>query len=125
MKLTGRIAGGAASQRVRAVVYADASGNPGALVAVTPEVTIAAAQPAAWVDFPLATPATIAAGRYWIGYWYGATSNAASFACTNGVAGIERYVPDAYSSTGQPNSPWGAGSTSTSEYTLYATFSGG
>jgi len=52
----------------------------------------------------------------------GATSNAARFACTNGVTGIERYVPDPYASTGSPNHPWGAGQTSTSEYSLYGTY---
>ncbi len=64
VKLTGYVSGlGAAtgSQPVRAVMYADSGGNPGALLGVSNEVTIAAGQPWGWVDFTF--PSQVAVQR--------------------------------------------------------------
>jgi hypothetical protein len=123
-KLSGYVTGGGASQKVRGVIYADSGGSPGSLVAVTPEVTIAAAQAAGWVDLVFSGSVSLAAGSYWIGYWYGPSSNGALFSCTNGVSGIEHYVSDGYSSSGSPNNLWGNGQSAGSSYSLYATYSG-
>src|SRR5581483_7368606 len=56
-----------------------AGGAPGSLVAVSSEVTIAAGQAAGWVDFPLPSTVTLAAGNYWLGYWYGSNTAAQAY----------------------------------------------
>jgi lysophospholipase L1-like esterase len=117
-KLTGYISGGSVAFPMRAVVYADSGGAPGALVAVSSEVTIAPSQAAGWVDFPFPAGVAVAPGGYWLGYWFGASG--ASFVYTS-VAGSERYVQAAYSSTGSPPASYGSASTSASSYSLYAT----
>jgi lysophospholipase L1-like esterase len=117
--LSGYLRGGSATFKVRAVVYADSGGRPGALVAASSEVAIAAGQPAGWVSFPLPAGVAVGAGGYWLGYWYG--SSGAGFFYAS-VAGSERYVPAAYSSTGSPPASYGSASTSASSYSLYATY---
>src|SRR5581483_11647622 len=54
-KLTGYVQGTSSQQPLRAVIYADDGSNePGALVAASSEVTLAANAPAALVDFTFA-----------------------------------------------------------------------
>lgn len=55
------------------MIYADSNGQPGAFVAVTSEVSVPANQAAAWVTLPFASTAQLAAGTYWLGYWYAET----------------------------------------------------
>jgi hypothetical protein len=118
VKLTGYLQGGTGAQAMRAVVYADSGGRPGALIAVSVEVTIQAGAPAGWVDFPLAVAASLPAGKYWLGYWYG-NSRAQEYYDT--VAGGGRYAPAAYSSTGNPPSTFPTGTGDSIGYSLYAT----
>src|SRR5262249_13845552 len=73
--LTGYVSGlgkPSGSQPVRAVVYADTGGNPGALLGVSNEVTIAAGRAWGWVDFRFPSPVSITAGAIWMGYIAGA-----------------------------------------------------
>jgi hypothetical protein len=86
------------AMRVRAIIYADAGGAPGALIAVTPEVTDFVA--ASWRDFPLTTPVALEPGTYWIGIWGNTSQDAYS------IAGVNRYKPITYSATGAPQNPW-------------------
>jgi hypothetical protein len=84
--------------RVRAIIYADAGGAPGELIAVTPEVTDFVA--ASWRDFPLTTPVALPPGTYWIGIWGDTSQDAYS------IPGVNRYKPLTYSATGAPQNPW-------------------
>ena len=120
--LTGYVSGGPVAFPLRAVVYADSGGEPGAFVAVSSEVTIAPSQAAGWVDFPLPAGVTVAAGRYWLGYWFGGSGATFAYAA---VSGGERYVPAAYSSSGSPPASYGSAATSDSSYSLYATVGSG
>ena len=69
-KLTGYMSGlgaGSGSQPVRAVIYADSGGNPGALLGVSNAVTITAGQAWGWVDFTFPSAVSIQAGTVWLG----------------------------------------------------------
>jgi hypothetical protein len=103
---------------MRAIVYADNSGRPGALVAVSTQVTIPAGAAPGWVDFPLAGPAQLPAGRYWLGYWYG-NSKAQEYYDTVPSGG--RYAPAPYSAAANPPAAFPAGAGDSIRYSLYAT----
>jgi lysophospholipase L1-like esterase len=113
------VAGGSGASRIRVVVYADGGGKPGAFVAVTPETTIAAGRPAGWLSISFAGAVNLAAGSYWLGYWYG-DGNSSHYYVS--ASGSERYVQAAYSSTGNPPATFGTGGSSVSSYSLYATY---
>ena len=53
---------------MRAVLYANNAGNPGALLGVSNQVSIAAGKPWAWVDFQFPQAVNVAAGNVWMGY---------------------------------------------------------
>ena len=117
-QLNGYIAGSSAASRIRGVIYTDNSGQPGTLVAVTSEVSVAANRAAGWLVLPLASPVQLAAGSYWLGYWY-ADGNSRLYYLN--VAGAERYKAAAYSATGNPPTSFGTSSTAASSYSLTAT----
>jgi hypothetical protein len=122
-KLTGYLRGDANSAfKLRAVIYADdgTGTKPGAFVAVSNEVTIAAGQGPGWVDFPFASSVTLSPGKYWLGYWY--ATGLGGFYYDN-VTGAEQFVPATYSSSANPPSSYGASRGSTSAYSLYAPLS--
>lgn len=73
-KLSIYAAGTAVALKLKGVVYADSGGSPAAKVAEAPEITVAASSAAAWRDMTFATPPTIAAGTYWIGFLADATA---------------------------------------------------
>ncbi len=64
------------SQRTRAVIYADAGGAPGALVAIGPEIAVTASPDGEWVPLPFASPVPLTPGTYWLGTITGTTSSA-------------------------------------------------
>ena len=117
-KLTGYMVGGTYDQRMRAVVYADNGGRPGAFVAASSEITVPKGAPAAWVNFPVAGTPSLAAGKYWLGYWFGGTTVREYF---DDVAGSGRYIVANYSTTGAPPASFGTGNASTAAFSLYAT----
>ena len=61
-KLSAYLQGGGSATSVRAVIYTDSGSQPGAFVAVSQPVTIAAGQAAGWVDFPVSGLADAARG---------------------------------------------------------------
>ncbi len=79
------------SQRVRPVIYRDASGAPGTLAAAGPEQVVTAPASGAWIGLPFTTPVSLTAGRYWLGitsgentgatkHHFGTTADARAFA---------------------------------------------
>ncbi len=119
-QLNGYMAGGSAASRVRGVIYTNSSGQPGILAAVSTEVSLAANRAAAWVVLPLASPVALAAGSYWLGYWYADKGGRHYYL---NVAGAERYKAAAYSATGNPPASFGSASSSSSSYSLTAVYS--
>ena len=118
-QLNGYMAGSSAASRIRGVIYTNSGGQPGTLVAVTSEVSVAANRAAGWVTLPLTTPVQLAAGSYWLGYWY-ADGNSRLYYLN--LAGAERYKAAAYSTTANPPTSFGTASSATSSYSLTATY---
>ena len=55
---------GSGSQPVRAVMYANSGGNPGALLGVSNAVTVTAGQAWGWVDFTFPSAVSFRRGRF-------------------------------------------------------------
>jgi PKD repeat protein/glucose/arabinose dehydrogenase len=122
LKLTGYISGlgsTSGSQPIRAVIYADSGGNPGALLGVSDEVTINAKRAWGWVDFTFATPVNVPAGKVWLGYFAGRKSNLVQLRFDS-VGGDLRFNSNSYSSG--PSNPFGTAKVSNQHYSLYATY---
>jgi hypothetical protein len=84
------------SQRVRPVIYRDAAGTPGALVATGPERLVTPAASGEWVALPLAAPVSLTPATYWLGILTGDTSMATvHFVGTTPASKI--FTWDAYS----------------------------
>jgi hypothetical protein len=66
-KLTIRVSGGTGGN-IKGVIYNYDGSAPSSLVAVTSAVSIAASQPAGWVDFSFASPPSLNAGSYFLGF---------------------------------------------------------
>src|SRR5205085_3631609 len=62
-------------QTLKAVIYADSAGSPGALLATGTAVTYTGStNGSGWFALPLATPVQLSAGTYWIGFITGANT---------------------------------------------------
>ena len=118
-KLTAYLAGGSSVSKLRGVIYADNGGAPGALIGTSNELSIAAGAAAGWVDLTFPSSLSLPAGSYWLGYWY-ADANSRHYYVD--AAASERYAPAAYSSTNPAPSNFGTASTSTSSYSIYASY---
>ena len=124
-KLTGYISGlgkPSGSQPVRAVIYADNGGSPGALLGVSNQVTVNAGQAWGWVDFTFASPIAVSAGTIWMGYIGGATDDLTQLRYDT-LAGDLRYNSNTGGFAAGPTNPFGATATSDKHYSLYATLS--
>jgi fibronectin type 3 domain-containing protein len=113
----GRAPGG--QQAVRALVYADASGNPGALKASSGEVIIPKNNPAGWVDFTFSPAVNVAAGSYWIVLQAGANSNIVR-AYSDSATGAGRTNADTYANGA--SDPFGPATVTDSAWSINATY---
>jgi hypothetical protein len=107
------------SQRMRPVIYRDAAGTPGALVAVGPEQVVAPAASGEWVALPLATPVSLAPGTYWLGMLTGDTSKA-TVHFVGATPKAKVYIWDAY--TNDAANPASAGTLDTGPISIYAEY---
>jgi hypothetical protein len=123
-KLTYYVKGdGTASQVAKAIIYADSSGSPTALMGQGSEVTVRGGQAAGWVSFPFANTISLTPGNYWIGLIRGDTASTIDVA-TDKSGGTEAFAPDTYSD-GAMN-PFGTvKGTSTYSLSGYATYTVG
>jgi hypothetical protein len=64
-------------QVIRGVIYADAGGVPGPLLAASNQLLFHSTDPSGWYDLPLPDPASLQPGNYWIGLLAGSTANVA------------------------------------------------
>jgi hypothetical protein len=71
--------GAAGSQVMEGVIYADAGGSPGALMAQSQEISFSSTSAAGWYDLPLASGVTLSPGKYWLGIYTGGTSAVAAY----------------------------------------------
>ena len=107
MSGTGQSAG---SQAVKAVVYADANGQPGGLLGVSNPATITAGQTFAWVPFTFSTAPPLAVGPVWIGFIGGGPTSGLIRLRVDSASGTIRSNADPYA-TG-PSNPFGTSTTS-------------
>ncbi len=117
-RLTGYLQQGSSSEAIRGIIYTDSNGSPINFVAISSEVTIPAGSASAWYDFNFPIPPKLdPAKKYWIGYWYSASSAKQYY---DPVAGAARYAPASYSSTANPPATFGTGTASDGSFSLYA-----
>jgi Subtilase family len=111
----------AGQQVLQGVVYADASGTPGALLGVSNEVTFGTSATSGWFDLPFASPVTLQPGTYWIGLIDGATTDVFGLRYDS-VANSGAVAADTYSDG--PSNPFGPPTRFDSEQiSVYATYS--
>jgi thermitase len=109
-------------QVLKGVIYADASGAPGALLDVSEQLTFKSTNAAGWYDLTLPAPLKLTAGNYWIGAITGTTSSVAGFRYSS-VSGSRDYNTDTY--TTGATSAFGAASVDSEQTSLYATYTPG
>jgi hypothetical protein len=111
--------GAPGDQRLRGVVYADAGGAPGSLVAVTEEIDFASSSSAGWYELPFSSPLDLSSGDYWLGLISGAQPNVAAFAY-NPVPGSRATNTNAYAAG--PTDPFGPIVTDNAQMSLYLAY---
>src|SRR4029077_2212379 len=122
VKVTGYVSGlGAATgtQKVKAIMYADSAGKPGARLGVSKEVTINAGQAWGWVAFEFASPVAIQAGTVWIGYIAAQKGDLTQMRYSV-VANDLRFNNNTYSSG--PTATFGNGTIGALHYSIYGTY---
>ncbi len=126
-KVTGYISGknsASGSQPIRALLYADSGGNPGALLGVSNEIVVRGNQAWAWVDFVFPSQVAIPAGRIWMGYMVGASTTGKRIVQLrySTISGDEKYNLNTGGYAAGPSNPFGTASTASAHYSLYATY---
>ena len=123
VKVTGYLSGLGAttsSEKIKAIIYANAGGAPGSLLGVSSEVVIKAKAAWAWVTFTFASPVAIPAGTIWIGYIAGGSKGDLIQMRYSQVAGDLRYNFNTY--TAGPAATFGTAASADLHYSLYATY---
>jgi thermitase len=107
-------------QALRAVIYRDSGGSPGALVASGADVTYqGATNGSGWFELPLAAPVALTPGTYWLGFITGATSEGMGYRYDN-VANSRAYNANAF--TSGPTDPFGSLTKDSEQASIYATY---
>jgi subtilisin family serine protease/fibronectin type 3 domain-containing protein len=107
-------------QTLKAVIYADSAGSPGALLATGAEVTYTGSKDGSgWFSLPLATPVKLNAGSYWLGFITGATTKGMGYRYDS-VANSRAYNEDPY--TAGPTNPFGTSTKDSEQASLYAQY---
>jgi subtilisin family serine protease len=114
-----RLASG--SQQFRGLLYADAGGTPGALVAATSAQTVGAQATSGWQTLPFTAPVPVSAGTYWLGILAGPTSEvfALRYDDSTTASGAVTYQPW----TSGPRNPFAAVRLEPEKFSVYATWS--
>jgi subtilisin family serine protease len=106
-------------QVLKGVIYADSNGVPGALAAVSQQLTFTSTNAAGWYDLVFPAPVKLAAGSYWIGAITGNTGKVAGFRYDS-VTGSRDYNTNTY--TSGPTNPFGSVTSDREQTSLYATY---
>ena len=107
-------------QALRAVIYRDSGGSPGALVASGPEVTYrGTTNGSGWFDLPLTAPVALAPGSYWLGFTTGTTSEGMGYRFDS-AANSRAYNTNAFA--GGPTDPFGSATKDSEQASIYATY---
>jgi hypothetical protein len=107
-------------QALRAVIYADLEGAPGALVATGSEVVYRGnVNGSGWFDLPLPAPAALQPGTYWIGFLTGPASEGMGYAYDS-AEHTRAYNQNAYASG--PADPFGPATFDSEQASIYASY---
>jgi subtilisin family serine protease len=107
-------------EALKAVIYADAGGVPGALVATGVEATYRGnVNGSGWFELPFAAPVHLSAGTYWIGFITGGTSSGVGYAYEE-VPGSRAYSANPFASG--PSDPFGPATVDSEQASIYATY---
>jgi hypothetical protein len=107
-------------QAVKAVIYSDSGGSPGALVATGPEVTYRGnVNGSGWFDLPLPTPVALSPGTYWLGFITGESTEGMGYVYDS-VANSRAYNANSY--TSGPTNPFGSAIKDSEQASIYATY---
>jgi subtilisin family serine protease len=107
-------------QALKAVIYADSGGSPGALLATGTEVTYAGStNGSGWFSLPLATPVKLSAGTYWLGFITSTTTKGMGYRYDS-VANSRAFNENSYASG--PTNPFGTVTKDSEQASLYAQY---
>jgi hypothetical protein len=106
---------------VRAIVYADSNGVPGALLGVSNPVTINANRAWGWVAFTFPTAVSVPAGTVWMGYIAGTKNDLVQMRFEQ-ITGVMRFNKNSGGYAAGPTNPFGSATSSNKQYSLYATY---
>ncbi len=107
-------------QALRAVIYADSGGSPGALLATGPEVTYqGSVNGSGWFELPLATPLALSPGTYWLGFITGTTTEGLGYRYDT-VANSRAYNTNPFANG--PTNPFGTATKDSEQASIYATY---
>jgi len=107
-------------QALKAVIYADSGGSPGALVATGTEVTYKGnVNGTGWFDLPFSSPVALGAGSYWIGFITGSTNEGMGYVF-DWVSGSRAYNQNGFANG--PTDPFGAATQDSEQASIYATY---
>jgi thermitase len=107
-------------QALRAVIYADSGGSPGALLATGPEVTYqGSVNGSGWFELPLAAPLALSPGTYWLGFITGTTTEGLGYRYDT-VAGSRAYNTNPFANG--PTNPFGTATKDSEQASIYATY---
>jgi hypothetical protein len=123
VKVSGYISGlglKGGNENIRAVIYADSGGNPGALLGISSQLQISAGRPWGWVDFTFPAAVPIPAGPIWLGFITGGSKSNLLQLRYNVLTGDLRFNNDDYSN-GASN-PFGSPTVGDSHFSIYATY---
>jgi hypothetical protein len=90
------LGGGTGSQVLRAILAADASGNPGSIVATSSQVSVASGANPLWIPFSFSGESIQPGTSYWLFLHSGATGGIARYYFSI-QDGVQRLGPDTYS----------------------------
>jgi hypothetical protein len=107
-------------QALRAVIYGDSGGSPGALVASGPEVSYSGSiNGSGWFELPLSAPVALSPGTYWIGFLTGATTEGMGYRYDS-AANSRAYNTNPFANG--PTDPFGSATKDSEQASIYATY---
>ena len=107
-------------QTLKAVIYADSGGSPGALVATGTEVTYqGSSNGSGWFELPFGSPVALSPGTYWLGFITGTTTEGMGYVYES-VANSRAYNANTY--TSGPSNPFGSATKDSEQASIYATY---
>jgi hypothetical protein len=110
------------TQTVEGVIYANANGVPGALLAHTQPLTFSTGESAGWYDLKLSTPLSLRAGDYWLGVFTGGNADVAAFRY-DPVSNVRYWNTNTFSAG--PSSWFGSGTWDNYSMSIYAGYTTG